>query len=418
MKSTNTFGVQFVARNSKLSSLDLLIYARITVNSKRIEISLKKTVHSSYWDPKAGRVKGNKDLMRQVNPYIEDVRFKLIECYLELQLSNKPITAQSIKELFLGEEKKAHSLCSLMVYHNVNMKDVLAPGTLKNYFTTERYVKRFLANKHGKTDIYLSELNYQFITEFEFFLRRNAPLQASNPLTNNGIMKHMERLRKMVTMASKMEWISKDPFQQYTLRFQKVDKAYLTTQELLAVETQPLPFFRLHLPRDLFVFSCYTGLAYVDLMRLKPTNICIGIDGEYWIKTFRTKTETPVNVPILPPAKLLVEKYRNDPRAINKGIIFPYLPNQKLNAYLKEIAIVCRIKKDFSFHMARHTFATTVTLSNGVPIETVSKMLGHTKLSTTQIYARVIEKKVSEDMHTLRNKLGVDKSETNLKIAK
>ncbi len=129
-----------------------------------------------------------------------------------------------------------------MVYHNVNMKDVLAPGTLKNYFTTERYVKRFLANKHGKTDIYLSELNYQFITEFEFFLRRNAPLKASNPLMNNGIMKHMERLRKMVTMACKMEWISKDPFQRYTLRFQKVDKAYLTTQELLAVETQPYPF--------------------------------------------------------------------------------------------------------------------------------------------------------------------------------
>ena len=404
MKTTNTFGVQFIGRRLRGNPHEAVIYVRITVSKKRIEISLKRTVDPLYWNRSAGRIKGNKEIERRLNPYIEDVRYKLMECYRQLQVEKKTITAVAIKSLFLGEEKSENTLCGLIDYHNVNMKTILAPGTMKNYFTTEKYVKLFLTKKHKTDDIFLSDLNFQFITEFEFFLRKGEPLDASNPLENNGVMKHMERLKKMVALAAKMEWIPKDPFQRYRLRFQKVDKAFLTTQEFTFVETKNLNS-KLNLARDLFVFSCYTGLSYVDLTNLRPSNICIGIDSEYWIKTFRQKTDIPVNVPLLSQAKLIIDKYKNDPRAINKGSLFPSLSNQKINQYLKEIAVACDINKDLSFHTERHTFATTITLTNGVPIETVSKMLGHTKLSTTQIYARVLEKKVSQDMQVLRNKL-------------
>lgn len=184
-----------------------------------------------------------------------------------------------------------------------------------------------------------------------------------------------------------------------------MDKPFLTDEELAKVETTKLKSFKLHLARDLFVFRCYTGLAYADLVNLQPSHLSADSGGDLWIKTTRRKTETTVHVPLLPKAKAIVDKYGNDPRALNKGLLFPRLSNQKMNACLKDIAKECGIVTSFTFHTARHTFGTTVTLANGVPIETVSKLLGHTKLSTTQIYARVLEQKVSEDRRRLRQKL-------------
>ncbi len=404
MKSTNTFGMHFVARPKKTDPDELLIYVRITVSKKIAEISLKRTIDTKFWDQSAECIKGNKKLSAEFNPYLDNVRYKLMESFRKLHEEKKSITAQALKDSFLGKEQSNSTLCDLIKYHNENMVTVLAPGTLKNYFTTERYVKLFLEKKHRVKDIPLSELNFQFINEFEFFLRRTEPLDQKNPLGNNGIMKHMERLRKMVTLAAKMEWIAKDPFQQYSLRFLKVDKEFLTCEELATVEEKKFKIQKLNLARDLFVFSCYTGLAYMDLMKLNLSEIDAGIDGKLWIKTNRGKTKTPVIVPLLPNANDLFEKYRNDPRAINRGKVFPKLSNQKMNKYLKEIGKECDIVKDFTFHTARHTFGTTTTLSNGVPIESVSKMLGHTKLSTTQGYARVLERKISEDMAALHTK--------------
>lgn len=405
MRTNNLPRVQFLARASKATPSEVSLYVRIAVGKSRLEIALRRRVPAEAWDQRNGAVKNNKKLMQELNPYIQDVRYRIMEGVRELHLEKKKVTAKAIKNRFLGIDERDYTLCGLITYHNEQMKAVLAPGTLKNYFTTERYLKLFLEKKHRSKDIELSELNYQFITEFEIFLRKTAPLMENNPLTNNGIMKHMERFRKMVTMAAKMEWIPKDPFQKYALKFQKVDKAFLTPSELSLVETAVLPVAKLNLARDLFVFSCYTGLSYADLMGLSPAHICIGMDGGYWIKTSRLKTDTAVNVPLLPQAMALMNKYREDLRAGVRNRVFPPLSNQKVNAYLKEIAACCGIHKPFSFHTARHTFATTVTLSNGVPIETVSKMLGHTKLSTTQIYARVLERKVGEDMKALSKRL-------------
>jgi len=262
--------------------------------------------------------------------------------------------------------------------------------------------------------MFLSGLSYKFITDFEFYLRNHKPMDHQRPMENNGVMKHLERFRKMVTMAVKMEWLDKDPFEKYQLKFNRVERDFLTEFELAKIEQKEFRIERLKYVRDLFVFSCYTGLAYIDAMNLAPVNISIGIDGENWISTKRQKTDESVRVPILPKAWEMIEKYKTHPRSLQKGTIFPHVSNQKLNSYLKEIADLCGIEKNMTFHLARHTFATTVTLTNGVPIETVSKMLGHSRITTTQVYAKVIERKVSEDMKSLRAKI---ESKDRLKLA-
>jgi site-specific recombinase XerD len=218
-------------------------------------------------------------------------------------------------------------------------------------------------------------------------------------------MKHMERFRKMINVALKNEWMERDPFRAYKLKFTKYERGYLSSEEIQQLETKEFKIERLQTVKDLFIFSCYTGLAYIDTVALTPANIVKGIDMEYWLITNRLKTNTSVKVPLLPKALEIIDKYRNNLKCNNEGSLLPKMSNQKLNGYLKEIGDLCGIGKNLTFHLARHTFATTVTLSNGVPIESVSKMLGHTKISTTQVYAKVIERKLGEDMQVLKRKL-------------
>ena len=280
MKTTQTFGVRFIALPKKSNLEEAFIYARITMSKKVMDISLKKTTLCSLWDSKKECIVSRTPQAKQINKFIDDTRYRLMECYQQLLLEHKIITPLAIKELYLGETKVENTLLGLISYHNTNMKKVLAWGTLKNYITTEKYVRLFLKQKYKNADIFLSSLNYQFITEFEFFLRTCKPLDTSNPLTNNGVMKHMERLRKMVTLAYKMEWIPKDPFAQYKLKFKRKEMSFLTAEELEKFEHIELSKKIVGRARDLFVFCCYTGLSYIDLDKLRSNNICIGIDGE------------------------------------------------------------------------------------------------------------------------------------------
>jgi site-specific recombinase XerD len=304
----------------------------------------------------------------------------------------------------LGEDPTHNTLLSLFQYHASNSTGVLKWGTLKNYGATEKYIRKFLKQRYRTDDIHLCELNYQFITQFDLFLRTTESLDSFNPLSNNGIMKHMERLRKVVTMGFKMDWISKDPFLLYKLKFQRTEREFLIDEEILALHQAELRETRLDTCRDLFLFACYTGLAYIDLANLRADNIVLGIDGELWLRTSRQKTDTRVSVPLLPQAITILNKYKDQPGLKKQNKVLPCISNQKMNDYLKEIAAICNIKKNMTFHLARHSFATSITLNNGIPLETVSKMLGHTKLSTTQIYVHVLERKISDDMKMLRKK--------------
>lgn len=409
--TTDILGVQFILRCHNKTSPNGVIYARITVKKRRTEISLKLHAERLAWDQASGCVKDSSAENRSINKTIESVRLKLNECYLQLRIQKKFISGEAIKNLFLGFSEEENTLLGLIDYHNSTMKGALAEGTLKNYFTTRKYIKMFLSKRFKSTDIFLAELNYRFITEFEFFLRNTKPLETSNPLGNNGIMKHIERLKKIGRLGVLMEWIPKHPFERFKLRLQKSERQFLTTAELQVLENCSFKNNTLNRAKDLFIFSCYTGLAYIDLINLTPNNLCLGMDGEYWIKTLRQKTDVAVSVPVLPPALAIIQKYKNDPLVTSKNRLVPMFSNQKVNDFLKLIAKACNIQKYITFHLARHTFATTVTLTNGVPIETVSRMLGHTKLSTTQIYVHILEKKISDDMSCLRQKYKVQHNE-------
>jgi site-specific recombinase XerD len=199
-------------------------------------------------------------------------------------------------------------------------------------------------------------------------------------------------------------WLNKDPFSNYKAKVKDVVRVYLTEEEIQTIINKDFKIERVAMVRDIFVFSCFTGLAYIDVKQLTKNNISLGIDGDKWIFKNRQKTDTTSKIPLLPMAQEIINKYENHPVCINEDRLLPILSNQKMNAYLKEIADLCEINKDLTFHIARHTFATTITLSNGVPLETVSKMLGHTSLKTTQHYAKILDKKISEDMMILKSK--------------
>lgn len=218
-------------------------------------------------------------------------------------------------------------------------------------------------------------------------------------------MKHIQRFRKQIKLAVELDWLKDDPFKKFTPKMEKRQREFLTEEELKSIVNLEITCERLEIVRDLFLFSCYTGIPYGDIIQLSHKNLIIGIDGNKWIAAKRNKNGVPYEIPLLDLPLSLITKYFGHARTQATSTLLPKISNQKLNSYLKEIADLCKIRKNLTFHMARHTFATTVTLSNGVPIETVSKMLGHTKLATTQIYARVIEKKVSNDMQLLRSKL-------------
>ncbi|HEY8660570.1 MAG TPA: site-specific integrase [Hanamia sp.] len=406
MRSSNTFGIQFVIRLPKQQKNDqATVFARISVNGRRCEISLKKKVNPQNWDDAKGKARGTKDEIRKLNEHIERVRTIIADGYHQLIQQKKVITVDAVKSLFLGTDQNEITLIKLGEYHNTEMKDKLADGTMKNYYTTQKYIGKFLKEKYHRADITLAELNYKFILDFESYLSKHQPKDHQKQLHNNGIMKHIERLCKMVNMAITMDWLEKDPFAKYKQHFDKVERFYLTKEELSAIENKKFSIERLQTVKDLFIFSCYTGLAYIDTMNLTAGNIVKGIDGNDWLITSRQKTDTDVRIPLLPQAEELIKKYHNHPKAVNYGTLFPIISNQKLNAYLKEIADLCNINKAITFHIARHTFATTVTLSNGVPIESVSKMLGHTTIRSTQVYAKVVEQKLSEDMQNLKKRM-------------
>jgi site-specific recombinase XerD len=404
MKTTNTFGIQFISR-AKKNNPNALLFVRITVNGTRKEISLKTNVPSPLWNTHKECLKGTNVSAKQVNEYIEKTRYRIREIYQDLVQKKKNISAEIIKNIYTGNSEQDKSFMNLLEYHFTNADSVLSPGTIKNYHTTTKYLQKFIQKKFGGADIYLTQLNFQFISEFELFLRSHQPVDHQKGLQNNGVMKHLERLRKVIRLGVKLEWLEKDPFEQFQLKFHRVDRGYLTKEELENIEQKYFAISRLDWVRDLFIFSCYTGLAYIDMIRLKKSSIVIGIDGMLWIKTFRQKTDTEVNVPLLPKAHYIIKKYSNSIKAAITDTVFPVISNQKLNSYLKEIADICGIDKNLTFHLARHTFATTITLGNGVPIETVSKLLGHAKISTTQIYARVVESKISQDMEVLQQRL-------------
>lgn len=379
------------------------IYCRITIRGKRAEISMKRFIDPTRWLTTAGAAKGNSEESRTINAYLDLVKGDIYRHYVQLTSMDKYITADYLKNTFLGITEKEKSLIEVFKYHNSQMKELIGIDVVKSTHTKFETVlcklETFLKKKHKRADIYLKELNHKFITDFEHFLKTD------EKIGHNTTMKYIRNVKKVMNMAVSNDWVNKNPFGQFKCTAQKVNREILTAEELQLLWDKKIGIDRLDEVKDVFLFCCYTGYSFADVERISKNELARGIDGEYWIFTERKKTGVTSNVPLLPRALEIIQRYSDHKICINEDKLLPVKSNQKMNAYLKEVAILCNVNKNLTMHMARHTFATTITLSNGVPIETVSKMLGHTKLTTTQIYAQVLQNKVSNDMHDLKNKL-------------
>lgn len=400
-----SFGLLFYLKKPKgYETGEIPVYLRITVNGISAEISTIRKCDPSKWNVAAGRVDGKTDFAKSLNSYLEVLHRKVYEIRKQLIENNQPVIAENIKTLLQGKEISQHKYMLMEIFkrHNQQMAELVAqefaPGTLERYNTSYKHTLAFLQWKYKVLDTDISHLDFEFISEYEFWLK------SVRKCDHNTTMKYLSNFRKIVNRCLRNGWLQRDPFMNFKMIKKEVERTALTEFELQNLAAKKLFGERLTIVRDIFLFSCYSGLAYSDVKKLKRSEIVIGIDGEKWLISKRQKTDIAARIPLLPPALAIIDRYVAHPQCVKEDCVLPVLSNQKMNAYLKEIADLCGITKNLTYHIARHTFATTVTLSNGVPIETVSKMLGHRNLKTTQHYARILDKKISDDIKHLRTK--------------
>jgi site-specific recombinase XerD len=414
---TKSFALLFQMKRTKaLPNGNAPIYLRITIDSERVEIATKRNAPPDKWNTIAQKVMGNTDEAKSVNNHLKTVEQKAYEVYREMIERNIPITAQTFKDRMNGieEEVVCRMLIPIFEDHNRQVEALIgkeyAPATAIRYQTTIKHVKNFLKWKYKVSDINIQDLDHEFVTSLEFYLR------TVRHCNNNSAVKYIKNLKKIIHICVANNWLVRSPFINYKTKIKEVIRDFLSSDELDSISEKRFVSERLNQVRDVFLFSCYTGLAYADVNKLKRSEISTGIDSQKWIFTTRQKTDTASRIPLLPVALDLLKKYEDYPACINEGKLLPVLSNQKMNAYLKEISDVCGIEKELTFHIARHTFATTVTLANGVSIESVSKMLGHKNIRTTQHYAKILDSTVSRDMDMLRGKMEAKKSAVLKKV--
>ncbi|MFT3752896.1 MAG: site-specific integrase [Paludibacter sp.] len=404
--------VLFFVKRTKTNVDGLLpIFIRVTVNGARIEFSTKRFTTSEKWSVEGNRMKGTSADSKVTNSYLDTLKAKIFDYQQQLIREDNLVNAENMRNKILGVEKRSHMLIGIFQQHNEEIKTLVgrefATATYTRYETSLKHTVAFLQWKYKVSDIDIRKIDHEFVTSYEFYLK------SVHKCNQNTTAKYIKNFGKIVRICLANGWIERDPFINYKCKIVEVERAFLSQDEIETMLEKVFVSDRLNQVKDIFLFSCFTGLAYADVKKLSRKNIAIGVDGERWIYINRTKTDTRSNIPILPIASYLLEKYKDHPQVVNQDKLLPILSNQKMNSYLKEIADTCGITKELTFHIARHTFATTVTLSNGVPIESVSKMLGHKNLKTTQHYAKILDLKVSNDMQILREKFG---NGTQLKI--
>lgn len=395
--------ILFLAKRSKISTKGLCpIHLRVTVEGKRLEISTGKFIEPEKWCSESGKVRGRSADVREINNHLDILRSRIYSIQKDLIQSGEIVSAEEIRSKLNGADEHKRLLLVIFNEHNVKMEELIgnefAKGTLVRYKSCYRHLKNFLSANYNISDIDISKVNLNFINSFEHYLRT----KQKNPCSNNSAIKYIKNLSKIIRICLANEWLDKDPMIGFKSKYTEVNRKFLDESELRKLENKKFSIERIEIIRDMFVFSCYTGLSFVDARNLTSDNIGIGIDGRKWIFTSRQKTKIPSHIPLLEKAEKILDKYKDYPMGGHRASkLLPIPANQKMNAYLKEVADLCDVTKELTFHIARHTFATTVTLSNGVSIESVSKMLGHKSIKTTQIYAKIMDRKVSDDMFAL-----------------
>ena len=393
----NTLSVLFIIKKAKLlKNGEAPICMRITVNKRVAEVMIKRSIPIDLWNQKKECSKGKDRVAAELNHYISTVRAKVLQIHRELEIDNKPITADIIKDCFYGRDKVQRSLLEVYAEHNEKCRALIGKeyteSTVTKFDTSINRLKEYIRSNYHRDDIMLAELDGQFIRDFDFWLKTDKHCQ------NNSALKHLKNLKKVIRIALANDWIKKDPFYGIHFKQDEVNVEFLSREELDILMNKEFTIKRLEQVRDVFVFCCFTALAFVDVQQLSREHLIKDNNGALWIRKARQKTNQMCNVPVLSIPQRILRKYEDNAECIKKGVLLPVISNQRMNAYLKEIADVCGIAKRLTTHVARHTAATVVFLANDVSMENVSKILGHSNIRMTQHYAKVLDSSIMRDM--------------------
>jgi len=398
MKITIRFYIDKSKTNKKGKSV---IKCRITYNKIRKEFSTGLFINTSFWDSKQQTAEPPNEENTLINKQLSLIENKIRQAFLMLQIKENNFHVNDIYSMFKGE--KVAKEYNVVEYFSTFLKQLkrligidLKLATWEKYENSKNHIQGFIKWKFKTRDLPLKDVKSNFLAEFEYYLKVE---KHCNQTTVNKII---QRFRKSIKMALAGSYLEKDPFILYKAKRIKKEIVFLSVDELGLLEKHQFSQPRLQLVKDWFVFSCYTGLAYNEIKNLKKQHIVKGFDGMMWIEMKREKTQKNISIPLLPKARELIDKYANE----NSEVIFEVLSNQKYNSYLKEIASILGLTKRLTTHTARKTFASTVLLYNDVPMEIVSQLLGHSSISITEdSYGKVVQKKVSEQMSRLNEKM-------------
>jgi len=412
-----SFGLLFFLKQPRnYERGQMYVYLKITVDGVPKEMSVKRSWEPSRWNGKAGRASGTKEDAKKLNVYLDSIQTKVYDAKQKLIDTGQMVTSMAIIEIVSGVEQRRRGLMMLFKEHNDEMKKMInkgfAQGTWTNFNTTYKHVLNFLGSQYHTDEINILSLNLEFVKRLYSWFR------AEKNLGHNSALKNIANLKKIVIGCVDNGWLKANPFLKFEETREEVSTTFLVKEEIQAIADKEIKNERLCRVRDVFIFCCFTGLAFADVKKLKKSEVALGVDSELRIYKGRQKTGTPSFIPLLPITKKILSKYKDDPICESKDLLLPVLSNQKYNAYLKEIADICEIDKDIKTHVARHTFGTTVTLANKVPLESIKDMMGHKSMKQTLHYAKITGMKITEDMTELRKRLTKKKFISDTQILK
>ena len=398
--------IKFLLTQQNEKKRESIIIVRIIFNRQKAEFSTKISIPLNDWDVAKQRVKKDK----RINEELASIEGAIVGIKNKLKYSDKPISAKIIKDIYTGVSKTNRFVIEYFV--EILSKKALLPtsevseGTVGNFRATLNHLKNYLITQKIK-DLAIEQIDYKFLSDWDFYLMTHIDIKRGKPISRNTANKQHQRLKAILSIAIKENIITKQPYLTFPLKYTKTNRDFLTDEEITKLKESDLGGnYSLQKVRDIYIFSVYTGLRYGDALALKLINIVKRSDGSLWLNFTQQKVDDYTQMlPLLNPAIEIIRKYDNYQDRKVVGFILPQISNQKLNTYLSQIAELVGIEKNLTHHTARHTFATTITLSNGVPIEAVSAMLGHQSIKTTQIYSKMTNNYLKSITDKLNKKL-------------
>lgn len=399
-----TFSVLFFIRRTRLNKHgEAPVEMRITINGTRIDSALKRSVPPQYWNTAKGQAMPKTRECKELNAYMDTVKLRLMTLQREMELDGEHITPKSLLNKFLGvaNEKPQYTILGVFREHNDKCAKLsgidMSAATVERYETSYKHTAEFIKQTYHVDDMDINSVDHRFITDYEFYLK------TERACSHNTATKYLKNFKKITRIALANEYMAKDPFVNIKFRHNEVDRDFLEDHELKRIIDKKFSIERLEQVKDLFLVLCFTGLAFSDLKGLRDEHIFTDNNGAKWIRKKRQKTKNMCNIPLLEIPLTIFEKYKDHPCRV-KGELMPVASNQKVNAYIKEIMDICGIQKAISSHTGRHTFSTTVALANGVSIESIAKMLGHSNTNMTRHYAKVLDRTIMNEMSNVADK--------------